>query len=157
MKLLQATLMVSVCVMGASRSPALQAARALTQISKSSVSSEKQLSLTRPTVSPSVQKAAPPPPPPPLTKTNFVYERKVRIQRVLLALDRVAAATLQMKPEMASRLEPVVVDLAEQAVDLSSDEALRLPDTDANLTKLEETVLHLIETMSRVVEPEILL
>lgn len=87
-------------------------------------------------------------------QTNFVLQRKARIARVLLALDRVAQATLQLKPDTASRIEPVVVDLAEQAVDLSSDEALHSTDTDATLSKIEDTVSHLVRTMGRLVEPE---
>ena len=85
---------------------------------------------------------------------NFVFIRKQRIQRMLGSLDSVAAATQQMKPEMAERIEPVIVDLAEQAIELATDQSLQAPGTDAALTKLEITVTELVHTMSRLVEPE---
>ncbi len=144
MKRFQVVMMVSVVV---SSFGFLLVAAASEANHQTSASSERRLSLTPHPVLKSA--------PPSAAQAHFIYERKARVQRVLLALDRVAAATLQMKPETASRLEPVIVDLAEQAVDLSSEEALSSPSTDAILTHLEETVSHLIQTMSRVVEPEI--
>ncbi len=85
---------------------------------------------------------------------SFVLQRKERIQNVLLALDQVAEITAQMKPETADRIEPVIVDLAEQTIDLANERALQSDETDAALGKIEATVTELIRTMNRYVEPE---
>jgi hypothetical protein len=90
----------------------------------------------------------------PSNQMNFVFIRKQRIQRVLVALDKVAAVTQQMKPENAERIEPVIVDLAEQAIELANENTLKADSTDLTLTKLETTVTELVHTMSRYVEPE---
>lgn len=87
-------------------------------------------------------------------RATFVQQRKERIERMLLALDRIAAATQQMKPETAARIEPVVADLAEQTIDLASQRALDSKSTDDQLTKLEATTSELMRTMRRIVEPE---
>lgn len=85
---------------------------------------------------------------------SFVLQRKERIQNVLIALDQVAEITAQMKPETADRIEPVIVDLAEQTIDLANERALQSDETDAALGKIEATVTELIRTMNRYVEPE---
>ena len=139
MKWISATLIVPALFIGFSFTPA-------TTASATSLSMEKKMS-----VAPRTSRAAPP-----ILPATYVMQRKARIARVLLALDKIASATLQLKPETASRLEPVVVDLAEQAVDLSSDEALLTTSgaTDDSLARLEDTVSHLVKTMNRLVEPE---
>lgn len=85
----------------------------------------------------------------------FMNRRKERIARILITLDRIAAVTAQMKPETADRVEPVLADLAEQALSFANDEALRTVSTDSNLTRLETTVNQLVKTVNRYVEPEV--
>lgn len=85
---------------------------------------------------------------------NFVLRRKERIQNVLIQLDRIAQVTAQMKPETADRVEPVLVDLAEQTIELATEQGLQSPETDAVLERIEATVLQLTKTMNRYVEPE---
>jgi hypothetical protein len=87
-------------------------------------------------------------------QTRFVLQRKARIQNVLLQLDHIAEVTAQMKPETADRVEPVIVDLAEQTIDLANEKALRSSETDSALTKIEATVGQLGKTMNRYIEPE---
>lgn len=87
-------------------------------------------------------------------QTDFVLQRKERIQNILVALDRLAEITAQMKPETADRIEPVVVDLAEQTIDLANARALQSSETDASLNKIEHTLLELTRALSRYVEPE---
>ncbi len=90
-------------------------------------------------------------------RLTAVLQRRERLQKVMLALDGIAQATLQLKPETASRLEPVVVDLAEQAIDLTRDDSLNAVESEQSILKLEKTVSQLLRTMSRYVEPEMLL
>jgi hypothetical protein len=92
--------------------------------------------------------------PAPSPQINFVLQRKARIQNVLMQLDQIAQVTAQMKPETADRVEPVIVDLAEQAIDLANEQALQSSETDAVLTRIEATVTELTRTMNRYVEPE---
>jgi hypothetical protein len=87
-------------------------------------------------------------------QTDFVLQRKERIQNVLVQLEHIAQVTAQMKPETADRVEPVIVDLAEQAIDLANERALRSSETDVVLTRLEMTVSELGRTMNRYIEPE---
>ena len=84
-----------------------------------------------------------------------VLQRRERLQKVMLALDGIAQATLQLKPETASRLEPVVVDLAEQAIELTRNESQNSVEADQSLLKLEKTVSQLVRTLNRFVEPEL--
>lgn len=83
-----------------------------------------------------------------------VVERRIRIERLLMALDHVAAVALQMQPEQAERLEPVIVDIAEQTLELVSDSQIRQTSTDGELDRLEDMLGKLIGSMSRMVEPE---
>ncbi len=87
-------------------------------------------------------------------RTAAVLQRRERLQKVLLSLDGIAQATLQLRPETASRIEPVVVDLAEQAIELTRDDSVVSGEADQALLKLENTVSQLVQTMSRYVEPE---
>ncbi len=92
--------------------------------------------------------------PPVAPAVDLVAQRKARIQSVLVQLDQVAQVTAQMKPETADRVEPVIVDLAEQTIDLANERALQAAETDATLARIEETVAHLTRTMNRYIEPE---
>ena len=85
---------------------------------------------------------------------QFVLQRKERIQKVLVTLDHIAQLAAQMKPETADRVEPVIVDLAEQAIELANERALRANETEASLKKIELTVSQLSHTIDRYVEPE---
>ena len=116
------------------------------EVQASSISSELRLSKTK--------KPAVVEPPKTAPVLQAVAQRRERIARLLVMLDHVASATLQLKPETASRVEPVVVDLAEQTIDLSSDGVIREDSTDARLMKLETTVSALVKVMRKYVEPE---
>jgi hypothetical protein len=83
-----------------------------------------------------------------------VMSRKLRIERVLVTLDKVAAVTLQMSPERSSRIEPVLVDLAEQTLALVDEETLKASDTDEELDHIESTLAGLMNSMNRMIEPE---
>jgi len=89
--------------------------------------------------------------------TEAVVTRRVRIERILMTLDRVAEVTLQMSPDKAMRLEPVLVDLAEQTVKLTSAEAVLRTSTDNELDEIEKTVDRLVTVVERTVEPEMTL
>jgi hypothetical protein len=71
--------------------------------------------------------------------------RRLRVQRVLVTLDRVAEAALKMAPERAQALEPVILDIAEQTMAIK---------TDAELEQIETTVSRLVHALGRMVEPE---
>lgn len=83
-----------------------------------------------------------------------IIKRKMRIERLLVSLDRVASVAIQMRPENAERLEPVIVDLAEQTLELVTHEAIQNNETDIELDRLEVTVGRLVKTMNRMIEPE---
>jgi hypothetical protein len=92
-----------------------------------------------------------------VTKTMVREEvmlRQLRIERLLTALDRVAEAAGKMQPERAQALEPVVLDLAGQALNLTSERAVLNSATDEELEKLEKTVQRLMTVLSKHVEPE---
>jgi hypothetical protein len=86
---------------------------------------------------------------------TLVVARKIRLQRLLGALDQVAEASLQMSPERAAYLEPVIVDLAEQTVALSEDQTITRASTETDLDRLETTVERLVQVVGRMVEPEL--
>lgn len=88
------------------------------------------------------------------TQENQIIERRIRIERLLMALDQVAAVALQMQPEQAERLEPVIVDIAEQTLELVPDAQIKLASTDGELDRLEDMLGKLIGSMNRMVEPE---
>lgn len=83
-----------------------------------------------------------------------VMARRMRLHNVLSQLDVVAGICMQMAPERSARLEPVLVDLAEQALRLSDDATIRRASTENELDKLEATIARLVKAISRVVEPE---
>lgn len=84
-------------------------------------------------------------------------QRKVRIQRLLISLDKVAAVAIQMKPENTERLEPVIVDLAEQTLNLVGQSEIQNVKTDSELDRLELTVGELANALNRMIEPELTL
>jgi hypothetical protein len=86
---------------------------------------------------------------------SVLTQRKLRIQRLLISLDKVAAVAVQMKPENAERLEPVIVDLAEQTLNLVGQSEIQNVKTDSELDRLELTVGELANALSRTIEPEI--
>lgn len=71
--------------------------------------------------------------------------RQLRVERVLVALDRLAEVSLRMEPARAQILEPVILDIAEQVLDLKTDE---------DLERIETRVHHLVKALDRMVEPE---
>lgn len=81
-------------------------------------------------------------------------QRRLRIERLLISLDRVAEVALQMKPETTQRLEPVIVDLAEQTLELVGSDEIQNVKTDTELDRLETTVGELVNAMNKVIEPE---
>lgn len=80
--------------------------------------------------------------------------RRLRIERILVTLDRVAEVAGQMNPDQAAELEPVIVDIAERTLDLSDDESVRRSSTDDELTEIERTVDRLVTVVENMVEPE---
>ncbi len=86
-----------------------------------------------------------------------LLHRRLRIERVLLTLDQVAAVALQMTPEHSSRVEPVLVDLAEQTLELIDDASIRASATDDELDRIEETLMGLMTSINRMTEPEMTL
>lgn len=83
-----------------------------------------------------------------------VTYRRLRIERVLMTLDSVAAVAMQMQPEQASRIEPVLVDLAERTLLLVEDDAIKKTSTDAELDEIEETLTGLMSSINKTIEPE---
>lgn len=85
---------------------------------------------------------------------DAIISRRLRIERILITLDGIAAAALQMNPDQAVQIEPVLVELAEQTLLLTSEDAVLEPSTDGELTEIEETVEDLVVAVERMVEPE---
>lgn len=86
--------------------------------------------------------------------SNAEVARRLRIERIMTTLGHVAEASMQMQPERAADLEPVLIDLAEQALVLTSDEALSSSSTDAKLSTIEDSLDKLVVALSRFIEPE---
>ncbi|MES2857119.1 MAG: hypothetical protein V4692_14720 [Bdellovibrionota bacterium] len=86
-----------------------------------------------------------------------VVARRLRIERVLMTLDHVAAVALQMNPESSERIEPVLVDLAEKTLELIDEDSIRSASADGELDRIEETLTGLMQTMNRMIEPEMTL
>jgi hypothetical protein len=84
-----------------------------------------------------------------------VMGRKIRIQKLLTTLDRVAEISMQMSPERSSTLEPVIVDLAERTLELTSNDTVRNDSTDQKLGQLELTLDRLVGVLGKIVEPEV--
>jgi hypothetical protein len=83
-----------------------------------------------------------------------VIARRMRIERIMMTLDYVAEVTMQMHPDQLDSVEPVIVDLAEQTLELTSVEAVLDEGTDEDLDELESTVDDLVIAIERYVEPE---
>ena len=88
------------------------------------------------------------------TVEQQVVTRKLRIERILVALDRVAETAMQMNPDRAASLEPVILDLANQTLELTDASAVAKADTDEALDELETTISQLVGVIGRLVEPE---
>lgn len=88
---------------------------------------------------------------------DVIIERRLRIEGLLTHLDQVAAVAMQMKPEEADRLEPVIVDLAERTLELVDAEALAEPAADIELEDLEEALAKLMEAVTLQVQTETVL
>lgn len=88
------------------------------------------------------------------TSPEAIIEKRIRIERLLVSLDSIAAVALQMQPEHSSRLEPVIVDLAERTLELVDADVLATARADDELEEIESTVDGLMETMTRWVETE---
>lgn len=81
--------------------------------------------------------------------------RRVRVERILVTLDHVAAVAVQMNPDHADRIEPVINDLAEQSLELASEEAVSTSASDEDLERIEKTIDGLVTALDRMVEPEL--
>lgn len=86
--------------------------------------------------------------------TDTVLTRRLRIERILMTLDGIAQVALQMSPDQALRIEPVLVDLAEQTIELSDEDLVRTSDADRELNEIENTVDELVAAIEKMVEPE---
>lgn len=87
-------------------------------------------------------------------EVEAVISRRIRIERILMALDGVAEVALQMSPEQSARLEPVIIDLAEQTLELTTEDAAFRGSTDVELSEIEATLEKLVTAVERLVEPE---
>lgn len=83
-----------------------------------------------------------------------VVANRIRIEKILEVLNRVAEASIQMEPERASQLESVVLDLAEQAMALSTQDVAIKASTLKDLEKIELTVQKLSNAVANSIEPE---
>ena len=88
---------------------------------------------------------------------DVIIERRLRIEGLLSNLDHVAAVAMQMKPEEADRLEPVIVDLAERTLELVDAEQLVQPSAEQELEDLETALSSLMEALTRQVQTEAVL
>ena len=80
--------------------------------------------------------------------------RRTRIENILAVLNRVAEVSMQMEPERAAQLEPVILDLAEQAMALSQKEVVVKASTGRDLDQIEKTVRRLSHAVANSIEPE---
>lgn len=80
--------------------------------------------------------------------------RRMRIENILAVLNRVAEVSLQMEPERAAQLEPVILDLAEQAMALSQKEVVVKASTGRDLDHIEKVVRRLSHAVANSIEPE---
>jgi hypothetical protein len=81
--------------------------------------------------------------------------RRLRAERLLVTIHRVAELASQLSPDRAHRVEPVLVNLAEQTVTLTSREAAKSASTDVELEKLEVVLDRLASVLDHFVEPEV--
>ena len=93
---------------------------------------------------------------------NFVSQtlltaRRLRIQRIVLGLDRVGDVASQMMPENADRIDPILEDLEDRAVSLSDRDQIQRASVDDELTTLEGSVRRLSTVVSKMIEPEMTL
>lgn len=88
------------------------------------------------------------------TVSRSLVQRRLRIERLLVSLDSIAEVALQMKPETTQRLEPVIVDLAEQTLSLVGGDEIQNVKTDSELDRLELTVSQLVGALNKMIEPE---
>lgn len=80
--------------------------------------------------------------------------RRTRIENILAVLNRVAEVSMQMEPERAAQLEPVILDLAERAMELSQKEVVLKASTARDLDQIEKTVRRLSHAVANSIEPE---
>lgn len=85
---------------------------------------------------------------------ELLIQRRLRIERLLISLDRAASVAIQMHPQNSQRLEPVIVDLAEQTLNLVGSSEIQNVKTDSELDRLETTVGELMSAMNKMIEPE---
>lgn len=83
-----------------------------------------------------------------------VMIRQLRIERILMTLDQLATIAVHMPPERAATLEPVLVELADQTMELTTEKAVVSVKTDSALEKIEATLERLGSALERLVEPE---
>ena len=86
-----------------------------------------------------------------------VLSRRLRVERILLALDHVTDVAIQMHPERVAALEPVITNLAEQTLELNSAEAMLDHETDGRLDEIEDDVSGLVRAVDLYIEPEMTL
>ncbi len=85
---------------------------------------------------------------------ELLIQRRLRIERLLISLDKAASVAIQMHPQNSQRLEPVIVDLAEQTLNLVGSSEIQNVKTDSELDRLETTVGELVSAMNKMIEPE---
>jgi hypothetical protein len=86
-----------------------------------------------------------------------MLSRRLRVERILFALDHVADVASHMSPERIASVEPVLTNLAEQTLELNSGEAMLDRDTDEKLDDLEDSVDGLVQAVELYIEPEMTL
>jgi hypothetical protein len=84
-----------------------------------------------------------------------VISRRIRIEKILMTLEYVAEVTMEMHPDQLDAVEPVIADIADQTLELTSIEAVLDEATDKDLQEIEATVDDLVYAIERYVEPQI--
>lgn len=85
---------------------------------------------------------------------EVIVGRRLRIERILFSLETMAEASVQMSPDHASLIEPVITDLAEQTIELTDSDAVMDSSTDDEIEEIEKTLDQLVTAVERMVEPE---
>ena len=88
------------------------------------------------------------------SNNEIVYQRRERVEHILGALNRINEVSMQMDPDRAATLEPVLMDIAEETMALSDRSTIVKPTTDEDLGRIEATVKKLSHAVARSIEPE---
>ncbi len=90
-----------------------------------------------------------------ISREDILIQRQIRIERILKLIDLLTEATQLMNPDQAWRIEPVLLDLTDQTLELVEEGVVSRPWADEKIKDIENSLERLVQALEKTVATEI--